>query len=407
MGRAAGLHADIHKLIGSQALSKLGDHFTEVALPLFVLAMTHDNVVAVGLIMAMAFVPRVALGWAVAGVIDRLNKRYALLTSDIVSAVLVASIPIVHDFAWTVAAVFLMYTGSMIYRPLVRAIQPEIAGDPQINIASAARQQRYFAVAQTGGYIAAGGLFLLWGVAPAFWIDAATYLTAAVFIASIRVTPDVWKPISGQPENFWRQIGDGYRYLAEASLVAQLAILSALVALAVGSLNTLLAPMPRYVWHVSSERYVWLVLALAVGNSISSTVLDRNKLMERYPLRRLLAVGFALTAVGFGLILATGLWWAGAITLIVAGLGNALYQTALMVWVQQATPVAFRARVLSIRGVGMGLGGAIGAYGAGWAARAMGLPTVVVIVTALWMILALWVWFSKSMGQSAQNDSAA
>ena len=165
--------------------------------------------------------------------------------------------------------------------------------------------------------------------------------------------------------------------------------------------------MPRYVWHVSSERYVWLVLALAVGNSISSTVLDRNKLMERYPLRRLLAVGFALTAVGFGLILATGLWWAGAITLIVAGLGNALYQTALMVWVQQATPVAFRARVLSIRGVGMGLGGAIGAYGAGWAARAMGLPTVVVIVTALWMILALWVWFSKSMGQSAKNDSAA
>ena len=407
MGRAAALPADIHKLVGSQALSKLGDNFTEVALALFVLKITQHNVAALGVVLAMIYAPRLTMGWMVAGFIDRVPKRAALVTADLMRALLVASIPIVASYGWTIAAVFLIYAFAMVYQPILRGVQPQIAGSPEVNARSAARQETYYAVVDIGAYIAAGGIIFFAGLAPAFWLDALTYVGSALFIVGIRMSPAVWQHVERRASGFWRDIAEGFRFIQNHSVVFGLTVVSAGMFLAVGAINTLLAPLSRSLWHVSSAHYVWLLLAIALGSLISGIIIERGRLAERFSARTLVTVGFALTGVGFGAVDLAPTWTVGLGCMFVAGLGNAVYGSFLMVWVQRVTPTAVRARVLALRGVGNGLGGALGSVLMGWAASALGVVWAVIAAFLLWCILALSVLALGAFKAMAAEETAA
>lgn len=403
----APLHPNIHRLVASQALSRLGDNFTEVALALFVLALMHHSVAALGVVLAMTYLPHIVLGWAVMGIVDRINKRAALAAADLGRAVLVASIPLVHTYDWTVAAVFLMYTFSVVYRPILRGVQPQISGDMAVNRRSGARQQTYYAIADVGAYLAAAGVLFLWGIRPAFWIDAATYVGAFLLVMSIRVAPAVWNPRSETGTNFKKQLAEGYRYVKNDALIAQLTLISTAATLGVGALNTFTAPLSRSIWHVTSQHYVWLLLALAVGGLVAGWALERFELMDRWGFRTLIAGGFGLTGVGYGLSVAMPSWWGALALFAVVGFGNGLFGTAVVTWIQQATPDDVRARVLSMRGIGLGLGGALGAWAGGLAAQSLGLTTAVVMVGGLWLVLAFWTVSVAALRASQRRGSAA
>ncbi|PSR20921.1 MAG: hypothetical protein C7B45_12875 [Sulfobacillus acidophilus] len=409
MGRppTPSLHPAIHKLVMSQALSKLGDNFTEVALALFVLALTHRNVAALGVVLAMTYAPGILLGWIVAGVIERLDRRRTLLVADVARGMLVASIPLVHSYAWTLAAVFIMYSFSAVYRPLVRAVQPQIAGSAETNARSGARQQSYYAVADIGAYLAAAAVLFLWGVAPAFWIDAATYIGAAGLILAIRVRPEVWAPAGPGSGRFWAQLRGGYQYLRQKALVLQLTLIATVVSLATAALNTFTAPLSRRLWHVSSDHYVWLLLAIACGTLLSGTLVERYALVTRWNLRYPLALGFLLVGGGYASVLVAKSWWVGAICLVMVGVGNGLFGTALMFWVQQATPAEVRARVLAIRATGLGIGGAIGAWLGGWLAQTRGLPLAIGVVSTIWGALVIWLLMAHTLTSRQVQDNVA
>jgi MFS family permease len=401
------LHPNIHRLILSQAVSKLGDNFTEVALALFVLALTHQDVAALGLVLAMVYVPNVALGWLVTGMIDRVDKRTVLVAADLIRAALVASIPLIHTYSWTVVAVFLMYTCSAAYRPSLRGVQPQVAGSPAILRRSGARQQAYYSMADIGSYLAAAAVIFLWGLTPAFWIDAATYLGASILVLAIRVPAEVWRPHHAAAARFSRQLAEGYQYVRDHAIVAQLTIISAAATFGVGALNTFTAPLSQSVWHVSSHHYVWLVLAMAIGGLVSGGVLEKYALMDRWGFRTLIGLGFALTGIGYGLTVAMPTWWAGWGLFLAVGFGNGLFGTAVVTWVQQVAPDHIRARVLSVRGVGLGAGGALGAWLGGLMAVHLGLAGAIVVVGCFWIALTAWVWTAPALRVGHKRGSAA
>ncbi len=401
------LHPNIHKLVISEALSKLGDNFTEVALALFVLSVTRNNVAALGVVLAMVYVPRVALGWAVVGFIDRLPKRAVLLGSNLGRALLVASIPFVSRYSWAVAAVFLMYTFSMVYQPVLRAIQPQIAGTAEMNAKGNARQETYMALADIGGYVAAGGVLFIWGIKPAFLVDAATFIGAGFLVGGIRAGHDVWGQVASNERGFWQQLSEGVGYLKTEITVRHLVFLSGLVALGVGTLNTLLAPLSHGLWHVSSKHYVWLLLALALGSLVSGILIERRELLQKYSVSVLLGIGFFLTALGFGLLVFVHSWEVGAVCLALVGFGNSFYGSALMMWVQQAVPLEFRGRALAVRGSLMGVGGALGAMFGGVVAQDVGLPATIGLTSAVWLLATLWSLTARSLKTPRSSEQTA
>lgn len=388
MAVRATLHPNIHRIILSQALSKLGDNFTEVALAIFVLAMTH-NVADLGIVLAMVYLPRVVLGWAVAGIVDRLPRRRALVVSDISRALIVSSIPVIHDYLWTIIAVFLMYSFAMVYQPILRSVQPTIAGSSEVNSQSMARQETYYAITDIAAYLLAAAVIFSVGLSYAFWIDGVTYLGASLFILGVRVDKTIWAPPLQGVVKFWGQIQEGFQFIRKNRLVGGLTILSAILSLSVGGINTMLAAISKGMWHVSTDHYVWIVLVVAIGAFLSGVSIERLNLVERVSHAALLTFGMLLSGLGIGLVLLTHSWWTGLLCVFLSGLGQPLYGTALMVWIQQSAPSNIRTRVLAIRGIGLGIGGAIGAAGAGWLARQVGVPMTVGMVSVLWIVMAV------------------
>ena len=376
------LPSAIHRVMIAQALSKLGDNFTEVALAVFVLRLTH-NVASLGLVLAMAFLPRLLLGPVLIGVIDHVPKRFMLVFSDIIRALLVMSIPVIHHYSYTIVAVFLLYAFAMVYQPILGGIQPQIAGDGDILQKAMARRETYYGVGDMTAYLAAGGLILVAGTTPAFLINGLTFLASGLLIATLRVSPHIWA-ITAIRERFGVQVRQAVAFIRGHRAVLFLVVLSGLLNIAVGSINTVLTPLSPDLWHVSTAHYAWLVLAMAVGLMIGGAVSERWTLA---PVRGI-AFGLALTVLGIAGTLLAPAWYWGLAPLAVSGFGNAFFGSSLAYLTQQATPATVRTRVLTLRSTVMGAGGALGAYGSGWIAHRVSVPVAVLAVSALWIALA-------------------
>ena len=78
-----------------------------------------------------------------------------------------------------------------------------------------------------------------------------------------------------------------------------------------------------------------------------------------------------------------------------------------MTWVQQVAPDHIRARVLSVRGVGLGAGGALGAWLGGLMAVHLGLAGAIVVVGCFWIALTAWVWTAPALRVGHKRGSAA
>ena len=381
MTPATRLPSAIHRVMVAQALSKLGDNFTEVALAIFILHLTH-NVASLGLVLAMAFLPRFLLGPVLIGVVDRLPKRAVLLASDGSRALLVVSLPFVHDYLYTVVIVFLLYALAMVYQPVLGGIQPQIAGDGAVLQRAMARRETYFGLGDITAYAVAGGLIVAAGTTPAFLINGATFLASGLLIATLRVPATVWT-ITAIRERFGVQVQQAMTFIREHRVVLFLVVLSGNIA--VGSINTVLAPLSPDLWHVSTAHYAWLVLAIAVGLLVGGLVAERWAIAPVHGI----ALGLGLTGLGLVGTLVSPTWVVGLAPLAVSGFGNAFFGSSLAYLTQQSTPATVRTRVLTLRSTLMGAGGALGAYGSGWVAHGVSLPVAVLAVGALWVALAL------------------
>ncbi len=358
------LSAMIRRLMVGQSLSKAGDTFTQVAMAIFVLQISHQNPAALGMVLAMMYAPRMILGWAAMGWIDRWNKRRLLLIADGARAALVLSIAIVHTFAWTLGAVFLVYMFQMVYQPTVRSIQPMLAGSNQANRVSVARQDQWSQAGNILAYVFSGVLFLRFGPGIGFVFDSISYLVSGALIWTLPATLPLWQGVAEKTSPYFEQIKEGFRYVRSHRLAVVLVGVSFLAMVGAAGSGTLFAPAMRKLWHQPTADYAWALLALAVGAMVGARLLETKGL--NVALRSLLIGGFILTGLSTMVLTLVGpQLWTIMLVLALGGAGNAMFSTSLMVWLQQSLPVEVRGRVMTMRSMTMGLGGIIGSYGVG------------------------------------------
>ncbi len=354
----------VRRLMLGQSLSKTGDTFTQVAMAVFVLKISHGNPAALGLVLAMTYAPRLIMGWAAMGWIDRWNKRRLLLIADAVRALLVLSIAFIHNLPWTLAAVFLVYLFQMFYQPTVRAIQPMFAGSREANRVSVARQEQWSQGGAIIAYISAGILILRFGASVGFVFDSLSYIVSALFILSLPSTLPLWQGAADRMNPYVEQIREGFQYARSHRLVIVLTTISFTAMIGAAGSGILLAPAMERLWHQPTAHFAWALLALSVGVMIGSRLLEvKGQTVE---LRFLVIAGFFLTGVSIAaLVVISNQLWVILIILAISGVGNAMFSTSVMVWLQQTLPIEVRGRVMTLRSITMGLGGVIGSYGIG------------------------------------------
>jgi hypothetical protein len=215
--------------VGS-TISQLGDQCYFIALPWLVLQITGSSL-ALGAVMMTAAIPRAVLMLMGGAVIDRFSVRTVLIVTAVGRALAVgvaAALTSLNAIAvWHLYTLALLFgTADAFSLPAVNALMPTVVPPDDLRQANALFQ----GAMQTTTMVApapAGWAIKRWGVAPALWVDAISFVSVIAALVRLPATRAV-RP-GGPPANVLRSIRDGFRYvLADVPLRNMMLLIGAL-----------------------------------------------------------------------------------------------------------------------------------------------------------------------------------
>lgn len=194
------------KILIGMSISKLGDSMFLIALPLLVYELTKSP----GL-MALAYVleitPQVLFSLLGGALADQISKKKIMVIGDIVSALLILSIPLAYSLdileVWMIyVVIFCLASVSAFYHPSFESVVPEVLKDKNL-----VQGNSLFKLAETittfTGPSIAGLLIAIIGVANVLYVDSISFLLSAVCISFVKMKgvqkgtkmPSIIKPI--------------------------------------------------------------------------------------------------------------------------------------------------------------------------------------------------------------------
>lgn len=214
-------NANYRKLWLGQVVSEVGDHFNSIACLSLTLHLTGSGM-AVGGVMIARTLPYLVAGPVAGVLLDRLDRRWIMLASDLARAVLALGFVLA---AWTqqawllwVLSALLMFASPFFSSGRV-AILPSLTSPEQLHTANALTQTTAW-LTLTVGTFAGGASATQWGYEFAFVVNALSFLFSAGMIAWIRAPRGTFRAVrSGQKPRPWRDMRDGFAYMRRTPLV--------------------------------------------------------------------------------------------------------------------------------------------------------------------------------------------
>jgi MFS family permease len=343
----------LRRILLASFISGLGDRMHQVALAALILSLT-GSLVKAGLVFVVSTVPYVLFGLVVGALVDRWDRRSAMVSADLARAALVAAIPVAAAISLPLVYLLLFATacGRMVFTPAQQAVLPELVDADDLGAANSLVRAAQYLTDLIGYPIAAGAVVLLtgalgttWGTQVAFALDAASFLASALLLWQLPA--DGGRAARGAVGRLREQIADGLRFMLGHPQIRANTLLFVVGPLLLGSLHTLWV---GFAWRVSNTGALGFGLTEALtGAGVLLGVCALPRASARLNKGRIILIGFALYG---GAILAVGttasLPIAAALALF-AGAGNVLFLVPSVTLVQQQTPADLRGRVLGVR----------------------------------------------------------
>lgn len=287
----------------AQLVSTAGSSLTDLAAGILVYERT-GSAFLVGATLMAAAVPTVLVGMVAGVFVDRWDKRRAMIVTSLLQAIVVVLIPMLVgvDVALLFVALFGNAALRQFFDPAYESLIPEIATDDELAAANA-----YLSIASFGstaiGFAGAGLLAAALSVDWAFWIDAGTFVFAALCVALLRLR--VLPAAVEEPASVGMVVGNlrlGLATIWGTPTLRSLFVVIAPAFFAIGLWNVLLLPMAIKVLGATEFEYGIQEGLTSIGFVVGSLLMARWS--ERLP---------------------TGLWvFVGAAGMGVAGLGYAV-----------------------------------------------------------------------------------
>jgi MFS family permease len=346
-------HANFLKLWIGSTISLFGSQVTFLAIPFLAAITLHAAPLQMGLLSVMETAP-VLLGGLFAGVwVDRMRRRPLLIVADIGRALLLGSIPLAALFhllhiEYLYAVIFATSMLSLFFNVAYEAFMPTLIGREQLSEGNS-KLQTSVSLTDFAGPGLAGILVQLFTAPFAILIDACSFLASAVFLYSLRVKEEV-PPAQAERRHFWRELGEGLRFLFSSPLLGGLAASAAVLNFTGGVFAALLALYFTRDLHLGAASFG---LMYTVG-SLSGIVgaLTANWLTQRLGAGKLLCLSALFIAVGWlcvpiaqgSALMAMGIIVGGA---LIFGIGNTTFNVTATTVRQLMTPDWLMGRVNS------------------------------------------------------------
>jgi predicted MFS family arabinose efflux permease len=377
-GLSAFNHRNFRLFWFGQLISLAGTWMQSVAQAWLVLQLTNDPL-ALGIVAAAQFGPVLVLGLFAGIVADSVNKRAALIWTQLAAGVLalvlgilVASggVQVWHVF---VLALLLGVVNS-VDMPVRQAFVVEMVGRDDIANAVALNSAVFNGTRIIGPAIA--GVFIATiGLQPLFFFNAFSYL--AVVAGLLLMRPDeFFRPsqraaVQRTVKSVLDHLVEGLRYIRWNQVILISIVVLAVISTFTLNFQVLIPVLARKVLHGDADTYGFLMAASGAGSLTSALSIA----FGQRPTMRLLLTG--TTAIGLAFIGLSLVAWLplDLLLMFVAGWGVIAMAATINTTIQLAAPDVLRGRVMSVYTTvfagSVPFGGLFsGALAAGWGVQA-------------------------------------
>lgn len=367
--------------VAARGVSWAGSAVTLVALPVLLFQRTGDAALT-ATVAALEAAPYLLLGLPAGALADRWDRRRTLVATSLVSAVLVASVPVAEAVgALATGHVLVVAAGGasmfVLADAAAFALLPDLVGRDRIARATGTLNTVGTLVAVLGP--ALGGAVVA-GVGPAraLTVDAASFVVAAALISRLGPLP----PRAGRgPAGLRAEISAGVRYLWSHRGIRAFTLLGIGNSLTGGAvLGLVVVAAVRSLGLPASDARIGLLYAAAgAGGLVAGLVLPWLRTVA--PAGRTGTAALVATwAFTLGWAAADRLW-VGVVALGVWQAGNALVNLNAIVFRQEETPRELQGRVnTTARLIAWG-GQPFGAALGGVLAESVGVRTALVVAS--------------------------
>lgn len=374
----------ITRVLGSAALSNLGDGLRVVALPLLAVTLTTDPLLVSGLVVA-GYLPWVLFGLPIGSLVDRGRPETLMLATNIGRAVLLATFTIGLagglTSIWPLYAVaFLLGVGEAVYDNASQSLVPRLVPDRQLESANGALVTAERVGQDMVGPAVAGLLFTATALLP-FGLNAGLLAAAAVLL--IGITTERPRPTGRR--GVFRETVAGMRWLWRDRFVRRLIITGAVLVFATSVWESILVLLATGPVGLSAAGY-GLVLGVGalggVGGAAATPFLVAR--IDRWWLQlgSLALCGVVVLLLAVSPTPATiALAWGGT------GFGFAVWHVVSVSTRQRVVPAEILARVNSAARTLSFTALPAGALAGGIAADLAGLRSPAVIAAAIVLVL--------------------
>ena len=348
--------------LSSQVVATTGLWMQRIAQDWLVLELT-GSIAAVGIAVALQFVPVLLFGLLGGVIADRYPKRRILMITQSLAAALALTLGVLA-LTGTVQAwhVYLVALGlgfvTVVDNPTRQVFVSELVG-PRLMQNAVSLNSSVFQFGALVGPALSGLLIAAVGQGWSFLINAAACLSVVTMLIMLRPAAGPARPTS-QAKG---QLREGLRYIRDTSEVAWTIVLVATVGIFGLNMPVILAAFADDEFRTGVSGYSLFSSLIAAG-ALTGAILSARR-TETLRLRTLVSI---LTGFGATLMLASvapSIWLFGAV-LVGVGLLTLLFLTGANSLVQTSSAAAVRGRVMSVYILVLLGGQAIGSPAVGW-----------------------------------------
>lgn len=395
-------HPEFLKLWSAYTVSRLGSQITLLALPLTAVLLLGAGATETGVLVAAR-----TAGFAVPGPllgvwVDRHRRKPLLLLANVVSAMLIASIPIAAA-AGTLTIVqlylvaYLAGVSSQVTDLSRQALMPVIVGRDRL-VAANGQMQISTAVTQIAGPSLGGALVQALTAPVAMAFDAASFVASAVLLALLRVTDVVHPRLEGS--RWWHEVAEGMRFVREQDL-----LLRSVIAIALANIEWFAVQAVLVVYATDELRVTPALLGLALAAAGPAALVGAAlavPLASRYGLGRVMIVALLFEAASRLLLpFIAGPALTAAILLGVTqalvGVTESLWSVGLNTLRQSLTPDRLMGRVAAASNFVQWVVAPPAAIGAGILGDAIGVRSTLLVAGIVAVVAFIYLATSKGV----------
>lgn len=397
-------------LIG-RIVSNLGQIFFSMATMWYTLNLTNSPLAA-AIIPLVPYLIFALMGFPLATISDRLEKKRILIFTDLFDSLLIGSVGLlmlftdIQPFIIYIANLFLAIS-NLLFNPALQTILPNVLPHPEDQLAPAnALIDSSIKTVNLIGYSVGGVVIAFFETSTILFFTSFTFFISAILFLIIKIPIIKSTPTGTGLIGFYKDSILGIKFLMRTKAMKTCLILGAVINLFSAPMHIFTSVFSKIVLETDSVGYGYLQSAFTAGAMIGALV--SGKLAKRFELRQWFFISFLMTGISLVILPLIPNLFAAVILSTLLMFGTSLINIPLTTYIILSTPNELIGRTLNSFGILVsGVSVPVGLLLGGWLIEKYGPHWIYISIGAIQIIMAIVVSINKNLKEKPITDANA